>query len=205
MLSARPRYVLGQVVTSTIEVSRDHVGGHTSTAGSPPSGPQIVRRTLIYASVGPSGSAARRAGVTMGIVIGSALLAASSGIHLELWSMGYRTIPTIGPLFLVQVIAGALLALLLLVSRRLLMVVAAAGFMIATIVGLLLSIYVGLFGFMDTLAAPYAGLSLGVESAGAVVLAVVGTVLVLGHGRSEQRHPHTDRGEDERALQAWSR
>ena len=70
------------------------------------------------------------------------------------------------------------------------MVAAAAGFMIATIGGLLLSIYVGLFGFMDTLAAPYAGLSLGVESAGAVVLAVIGTVLVRGHGHSDQGTPH---------------
>jgi hypothetical protein len=118
--------------------------------------------------------------------------------------MGYRTIPTIGPLFLVQVIAGALLAVLLLFSRRLLMVVAAAGFMIATIVGLLLSIYVGLFGFMDTLAAPYAGLSLGVETAGTVVLAVVGTALVRGHGYSEQMPPHADRRDNERALQAQS-
>jgi hypothetical protein len=176
---------------STIEVIRDHRGSNTSTAGAPTSRPRIVRRTLSYASVGPSGSAARRAGIALGIVVGSGLLAASSGIHLALWSMGYRTIPTIGPLFLVQVIAGGLLAVLLLVSRRLLMVVAAAGFMIATIVGLLLSIYVGLFGFTNTLAAPYAGLSLGVESAGAVVLAGVGTLLVRGHGRSEQRHPHT--------------
>ena len=42
--------------------------------------------------------------------------------------------------------------------------------MIATIGGLLLSVSVGLFGFMDSPATPYAGLSLGVESAGAVVL-----------------------------------
>ena len=94
--------------------------------------------------------------------------------------MGYRTIPTIGPLFLIQGLAGALLAVLLLLSRRLLIVVTAAGFMIATIGGLLLSTNFGLFGFMDTLAAPYAGLSLGVESAGAVVLAIVGAVLVRG-------------------------
>ena len=60
--------------------------------------------------------------------------------------MGHRTIPTIGPLFLFQGIAGALLAVLLLLSRRLLIVVMAAGFMIATIGGLLLSINVGLFG-----------------------------------------------------------
>ena len=117
----------------------------------------------------------------LGLVIGSALLAASSAIHLKLWSTGYRTIPTIGPLFLVQGLAGLLLAVLVLLSRRVLIVVTAAGFLIATIGGLLLSISFGFFGFMDTLAAPYAGLSLGVESAGAVVLTVIGAVLVRGH------------------------
>ncbi len=60
------------------------------------------------------------------------------------------------------------------------MVVAAAGFLIATTGGLLWSVSFGLFGFKDTLAAPYAGLSLVVEGVGAVVLAVVGTVLVRG-------------------------
>jgi hypothetical protein len=128
----------------------------------------------------------------LGLVIGSALLAASSAIHLELWSTGYGTIPTIGPLFLIQGLAGALLALFLLLSRRLLIVVTAAGFMIATIGGLLLSVYFGLFGFRDTLAAPYAGASLGVESAGVVVLAVVGTVLVRGHSHSDQGDPHIE-------------
>ena len=137
---------------STIDASRDH-----RTNGTPP------------------------AGVVLGLVIGSALLAASSAIHLKLWSTGYRTIPTIGPLFLIQGLAGLLLAVLVLLSRRLLIVVTAAGFLIATIGGLLLSISFGLFGFMDTLAAPYAGLSLGVESAGAVVFAVIGAVLVRGH------------------------
>jgi hypothetical protein len=186
---------------STIESSRDHRGIHTPTTGASPSHLQIVQRTLSYASIGPAGSAARRDGITLGIVIGSALLAASSAIHLELWSTGYRTIPTIGPLFLAQAIAGALLAVLLLFSRRLLMVAAAAGFMIATIGGLLLSVYVGLFGFMDSLAAPYAGLSLGVESAGAVVLAVIGTVLVRGHGHSDQGTAYVVEPDNTRSLQ----
>jgi hypothetical protein len=95
--------------------------------------------------------------------------------------MGYRTIPTIGPLFLLQGLSGAVLAVLLVVSRRLVIVVSAVGFMIATIGGLLLSIYVGLFGFMDTLAAPFAGVSLGVEIVGALVLILVGALLVVGH------------------------
>lgn len=116
--------------------------------------------------------------------------------------MGYRTISTIGPLFLVQAIAGTLLAGLLLLSRRLLMVAAAAGFMIATIGGLLLSVSVGLFGFVDSLAAPYADLSLGVESAGTVVLTIVGAVLVRGHGRSDQRTPHMVEAKTNGSLQA---
>jgi hypothetical protein len=174
---------------STIDASRNHGGSGAQTAGARPSRSRNVRRMLSYASVGPSGSAARRVGITLGLVIGSALLAASGAIHLQLWSTGYRTIPTIGPLFLIQGIAGALLAALLLLSRRLLIVVMAAGFMIATIGGLLLSIYFGLFGFMDTLAAPYAGLSLGVESAGAVLLAALGVVLVRGHRHSDPGNP----------------
>jgi hypothetical protein len=98
--------------------------------------------------------------------------------------MGYRSIPTIGPLFLLQGIAGALLGLVLVLWRRLLVVVAGAGFMVATISGLLVSVKFGLFGFMDTLAAPYAGLSVVLESVGAAVLTVVGVVLVHGQDRS---------------------
>jgi hypothetical protein len=96
-----------------------------------------------YAFVRPTGSATRRAGITVGLIIGSTLLAASAVIHLQVWSMGYMTIPTIGPLFLVQGISGAILAVLLVSSRRLFCVVMAAGFMIASIGGLLLSVHSG--------------------------------------------------------------
>jgi hypothetical protein len=140
----------------------------------------MLEQMLKYALVGPSGSAARRTGITVGIVIGSVLLASSGAIHLQLWSTGYRTIPTIGPLFLFQGIFGMLLAAILLLSRRLLVVVMAIVFLIATIGGLLFSVYFGLFGFTETLSAPYAGLSLGVESSGSLLLGVVGVMLVRG-------------------------
>ncbi len=175
---------------STIEASRDQRRSSTPTERARPSHRGIVRRTLSYSSVGPSGSAARRAGITLGLVVGSALLASSGAIHLQLWSSGYRTIPTIGPLFLLQGIAGVLLAVLLLSWRRLLLVVTAAGFLIATSGGLLLSTSFGLFGFKDTLAAPYAGLSLVVEGVGALILALVGTALVRGQSHSNERNAH---------------
>jgi hypothetical protein len=174
---------------STIDASRDGRRSAPPIARTRPSYSRNVRRTLSYALIGPSGSATRRAAITLGLVVGSALLASSGATHLHLWAMGYRTIPTIGPLFLLQGIAGVLLALLLLLWRRLLVVVAGAGFMVATIGGLLVSVNFGLFGFRDTFAAPYAGLSLVLESAGAVVLAVVGVVLVRGHSRSDQGNP----------------
>jgi hypothetical protein len=142
---------------------------------------------LGYAAAGPTGSVPQRVATTLVIAVGAALVATTGAIHLHLWATGYRTIPTIGPLFLFQGIAGAAIAVALVVTRRLLIVVAAAGFMIATIGGFLLTVYVGLFGFTDTLAAPFAGVSLVVESVGAVILAAAAAVLLTGRLRSRPR------------------
>ena len=58
-------------------------------------------------------------------VAGAGLLAATAAIHLDLYLTGYRTIPTIGWLFLVQVITAFVLAAAVLASGS--RVVAAAG------------------------------------------------------------------------------
>ena len=121
--------------------------------------------------------------------IGAVLLVLSAVIHLHLWSQSYQHIPTIGPLFLVQGIAGIVLAVLVAVFRRLVVLAGAALFAIGTIGGLLLSVYVGLFGFQDSLSAPYATMSLIVEAvafvvlAGAAALTLVLRREVLVHGR----------------------
>jgi len=90
---------------------------------------------------------------------GAALLAASAAVHLDLYLTGYRTIPTIGALFLLQVIVGFALALaivaapLMAVTRRPVVdatiAAAGAGFAVATLGGYLLTIWVGLFGFRE--------------------------------------------------------
>jgi hypothetical protein len=123
---------------------------------------------------------AQRFVTILGVTVGAALVAAGGAIHLHLWASGYRAIPTIGPLFLFQGIAGVAVAVVVVVWRRLVMVVVAAVLSIATIGGLLVSMYVGLFGFTETLAAPFAGTSLAVESSGAVILVAVGAELVHG-------------------------
>ncbi len=82
-------------------------------------------------------------------IVGAALLVASGAIHLDLYVTGYRTIPTIGPLFLLQVIAAFVLAAAILVTGNWLVEVAGAGFAVSVLGGYLLSLWVGLFGFTE--------------------------------------------------------
>ena len=93
-------------------------------------------------------------------IVGAALLVASGAIHLDLYVTGYRTIPTIGPLFLLQVIAAFALAVAILVTGSWLAAAAGAAFAISTLGGYLLSLWVGLFGFTEvrTTAGIWAGI-----------------------------------------------
>jgi hypothetical protein len=61
-------------------------------------------------------------------VIGAGLLFATGAIHLDLYFTGYRTIPTIGWLFLFQVITAFGLGAIILVSNSRLAAAAGAGF-----------------------------------------------------------------------------
>jgi len=91
-----------------------------------------------------------RAWLRLGLrLAGAGLLIATGAIHLDLYLTGYRTIPTIGWLFLLQVIAAFVLgAGVALLGDRL---TAAAGalFALSTLGGYLLSIWVGLLGFKE--------------------------------------------------------
>ncbi len=104
--------------------------------------------------------------------VGAVLLVLSAAIHLHLWSQGYKEIPTIGDLFIVQGVAGILLALVVAVFRRFVLVAAGALFAIGTAGGLLSSIWFGLFGFRESIHAPYVVTSLVIEGAAFVVLTV---------------------------------
>jgi len=96
---------------------------------------------------------------------GAVLLAVTGAIHLDLYLTGYRHIPTIGPLFLLQIIAAFVLAVAVAVLRGPLAAAAGAGFAIATLGGYLLTVWVGLFGFQEV--ATTAGLVAGVAEVAA--------------------------------------
>ncbi|HXB47271.1 MAG TPA: hypothetical protein VNW50_05860, partial [Streptosporangiaceae bacterium] len=110
-------------------------------------------------------------------VAGAGLLFATAAIHLDLYLTGYRTIPTIGPLFLFQVIAAFLVGALVLVTPSRLVTLsrlaaaAGAAFALSTFGGYLLTVQFGLFGFREvrTTAGIVAGI---IEVAAFVVLAI---------------------------------
>jgi hypothetical protein len=112
------------------------------------------------------------------LVAGAGLVGTSGGIHLYLWIASYyRFVPVIGPLFLFQSVTAFAVAIIVLLSRRFVVVMAAAGFLVATIGGYLLTVYVGLFGFRDTLAAHLGQTSLIVEAVGFAVLVLAGALI----------------------------
>jgi predicted lipoprotein with Yx(FWY)xxD motif len=82
-------------------------------------------------------------------VSGALLLAVSAGIHLDLYLTGYRKIPTIGWLFLLQVIAGFMLTIAALVTRSRFAAGASAALALSTLGAYLLAVWIGLFGFRE--------------------------------------------------------
>jgi hypothetical protein len=117
----------------------------------------------------------------------AALLAGIGYIHLHLWQEGYRHIPTNGPLFLLDAVAGFALAAVLLAWPRPLAGLLAAGYTAATLGALLLSLGVGLFGFRESIAASYVPQSLAIEAV--TVLALLGWTVLAAIPAARGRPP----------------
>ena len=105
---------------------------------------------------------------------GALLLAGSAGIDLALYLTGYRSIPVIGWLFLVQLSVGFLLAVAVLLTRSRLTAAASAAFALSTLSAYLLAVWIGLFGFREirTRAGIAAGL-IEVAAFGILVMAAI--------------------------------
>ena len=101
-----------------------------------------------------------------------ALLAWIGYVHLHLWQEGYRQIPTDGPLFLLDAVAGFVLAAALLAWPRALTGLLAAGFTAATLIALIISLSVGLFGFRESISASFVTESLAIETTTVLALLI---------------------------------
>jgi hypothetical protein len=134
-------------------------------------------------------SLAARVAITIVIAGGAACTVYSGYIHLYLWGrqpFPYRDIPTIGPLFLVQGVAALIIGLMVIVSRRVGALLVGAGLLVVSVAALVIDVEVGMFGFKDSWAVPYATSTLYEEIVGAVLLLAAAGVLAWpgGAGRS---------------------
>ena len=116
-------------------------------------------------------------------VAGAGLLAATGAIHLNLYLTGYRAIPTIGWLFLLQVIAVFSVAASVLATRSRLIAAAGAGLALATLGAYLRSVWAGLFGFKEIRST--AGIAAGVIE----VAAFVALAALAAAPAAPDRHP----------------
>lgn len=107
-------------------------------------------------------------------LLATAFVVASGAMHLNLWLDGYRGIPHIGPLFLVNFAASVILGGALLFRGGVRLVLLAVAFSVGSLVALVMSRTVGLFGFSETWT-PQALQTLAFES-GAVLMLVLSLV-----------------------------
>lgn len=105
--------------------------------------------------------------IVAGRLATAGLLGWMAWIHLHLWDGGYRHIHDIGPLFLANFGLGVAAGLTVVaVPERFLPPAALGAALLAggTLAGLAISVNHGLFGFRDSTDAPFAYLSIWVES-----------------------------------------
>jgi predicted lipoprotein with Yx(FWY)xxD motif len=114
-------------------------------------------------------------------IAGAALLVASGAIHLDLYLTGYNSIPTIGPLFLLQIISAFLLAVTIPLTGLRLAYAAGALFALGVLGGYLLSLKVGLFGFTEVRTT--AGIVAAIIDVAAFAVLGAGAVSGLGIAR----------------------
>jgi len=141
-------------------------------------------RRLAFGSALTAGGVDGGLVATLLLIAAAATVAVSAAIHLHLWMTGYRHIPTVGPLFLLQAITGFGFSALLVLTRRVWAAALAFGLICATIAGFIMALYVGLFGFRDSWSAPFAGMAFTYEVVSSVLLVVGSSLCVI---RQRQR------------------
>jgi hypothetical protein len=106
--------------------------------------------------------------------LGAVALVVSAAIHLKLWFGGVRD-QSVGPAFLVNVVAGVVIAVLLLTWQHWLPAFLTLGFGVSTLGAFIVSTTVGLMGVHTT----WEGFYVFAAAISEVVCIVVGAVLLV--------------------------
>jgi energy-converting hydrogenase Eha subunit B len=111
----------------------------------------------------------------------------SAYVHLKLWLDTMRHVHIVGPAFLLNVVAGVVIAVLLVAWRHWLAPLLAAGFGASTLGALTIASTVDLFGYHERWQGPYVWTSAVVEAIAIVAgLYAVSRELRTTHSRARQ-------------------
>lgn len=116
-------------------------------------------------------------------VVAAAAVFISALVHAGLWFAGYRDVAVIGAAFLLNAVAGVVIAVLLLRWRSRVPLFLAVGFGAATLGAFVLTVTVGLFGFRES----FGGLSQWIAAVSEVVAIVAGVAGTRGEGHLSGR------------------
>jgi hypothetical protein len=114
-----------------------------------------------------------RTGDRLIVLLAAVLMVGSAAVHVHLWDIAYRHVATLGPLFLVQAIGGAVAAVVLAITRAVAVLIGCILLMLGTIVGFILADTVGLFGFTLPEVTQWAYLALAFELLSSALLVFV--------------------------------
>jgi hypothetical protein len=132
-----------------------------------------------------------------GLTAAAAMLAAV--IHLDLYEEGFRDIATLGPLFLLDAVAGIVLGVAVVVWRHWLPVFLAAGFGATTVVFYWISVVHGLFGVKETTSG-WSEILAEIAEYGAAVFGIVAAALLWQEWRARATRRPVAAAEPARSL-----
>ena len=108
-------------------------------------------------------------------VVGAAAVLVSAAVHLWLWFEGFRGLSIIGPSFLLNAVAGAVIAVLLVTWRNWVPGFLTAGFGVCTLGAFVVASTVGLFGLHEH----WVGWSVWTAAAAEVVAITAGALVLV--------------------------
>jgi hypothetical protein len=126
-------------------------------------------------------------------VIAAAGVLISGLVHLKLWFDGFGGIPVIGPAFMLNAVAGVVIAALLVLWRHWAPSLLAVGFGASTLGAFIISATVGLFGVHEV----WTGAAVLTAAASEVVAIVAGALVLRSEHpwRSDRQQPEVRRAQ----------
>jgi hypothetical protein len=122
-------------------------------------------------------------------ILAAVAVVVSAVVHLKLWFDGFRDFHVVGPAFMLNAIAGVVIAVLLVLWRHWIPFFLAAGFGASTLGAFILATTVGLFGLNESWSGGWV-FAAAISEAVAIVAGVVG---LLHEHPALSRHQLEDR------------